>query len=354
MFEHLIVIDPLGLLYGSAGRFLSPENLVGRSGRSFPPSAATLSGIFAAHFGDKDVRSLQVAGPFWGRTKEVTGPDQTFYVPTPMNHLVKDGQIDETLYWYSDPQLDTNGSWQKKASGDVVGKYEKEPTWVSIDAWHHPTAVEKGPWEFIPHLHPRLDHNQRRVVVSNTQEDDRAQGSLFLENGVQLDPDACLVYLSNIELPNGWYRFGGEGHMVSVSSHPLSTDHAQLLNQPVGDTFALLVPAVWGSNRFSQRLPQAWNKNVETVLTKRPNPFRYRLGGTKGQTKRLSRGRYAVPAGSVYILKQPIDKPWHLWPDEWFPKEGPYLNRWGCGLALPVNVRADNKSNSEVSGAIAS
>jgi hypothetical protein len=28
--------------------------------------------------------------------------------------------------------------------------------------------------------------------------------------------------------------------------------------------------------------------------------------------------------------------PWHEWKDELFPKEGPYLNRWGCGLALPL------------------
>jgi hypothetical protein len=36
MFQHLIALEPLGLLYGSAGRFLSPDNLVGRSGTQFP------------------------------------------------------------------------------------------------------------------------------------------------------------------------------------------------------------------------------------------------------------------------------------------------------------------------------
>jgi hypothetical protein len=58
-FTHLIIIEPLGLLYGSAGRFLSPENLVGRSGTNFPPSAATLSGLFAASKGKgADIRDL--------------------------------------------------------------------------------------------------------------------------------------------------------------------------------------------------------------------------------------------------------------------------------------------------------
>jgi CRISPR-associated protein Cmr3 len=44
-FTHLLQITPLGLLYGSAGGFLSPENLVGRSGNKFPPSSATVSGL---------------------------------------------------------------------------------------------------------------------------------------------------------------------------------------------------------------------------------------------------------------------------------------------------------------------
>ena len=47
LHDHLLQITPLGLLYGSAGGFLSPENLVGRSGNKFPPSSATVSGLYA-------------------------------------------------------------------------------------------------------------------------------------------------------------------------------------------------------------------------------------------------------------------------------------------------------------------
>ena len=36
-FQYLIKISPLGFMYGSAGGFLSPENLVGRAGAKFPP-----------------------------------------------------------------------------------------------------------------------------------------------------------------------------------------------------------------------------------------------------------------------------------------------------------------------------
>jgi CRISPR-associated protein Cmr3 len=74
---------------------------------------------------------------------------------------------------------------------------------------------------------------------------------------------------------------------------------------------------------------------VEALFTDRPIPFRYRLGG-KGDTKLLSRGRYAVPAGTVYVLEEAINQSWQDWDDNWFPKEGPSLKRWGCGLALPL------------------
>ena len=55
MFKYLIRVHPLGMLYGSAGAFLSPENLVGRSGAKFPPEASTLAGLFfSENFGDKE------------------------------------------------------------------------------------------------------------------------------------------------------------------------------------------------------------------------------------------------------------------------------------------------------------
>ncbi|MGL4503461.1 MAG: CRISPR-associated protein, partial [Planktothrix sp.] len=71
MFKYQILIRPLGAMYGSAGGFLSPENLVGRSGAKFPPDAATLAGLFfSAHYHNPKVKTelkenLYVAGPFW-------------------------------------------------------------------------------------------------------------------------------------------------------------------------------------------------------------------------------------------------------------------------------------------------
>lgn len=380
-YRYLIAIEPLGFLYGSAGRFLSPENLVGRSGTSFPPSAATLSGLFAAFYqGDESqLKNLQLAGPFWAKQEE----PQNFYVPTPLNCLVKkDGKtrkIESQMSWCeceaNDGNLETGeprGRWLVRDAkthfwrSPPVGKFESD-TWINIKHWQPGNwtgkEVRKAPWEFLPHLHPRLEEEQRRVRI----EKERELGSLFLENAVQLDPDCCLVYLSNRPIEPNWYRFGGEGHLVSVQCLDLNRHTQDLLARDIQRSFALIVPAVWGSNRLSYREPMvrnghawipAWRQDPEKpnptdpcqskvggLLTQRPTPFRYRLGhpetpeGEKfkdAKTKRLSRGRYAMPAGSVYVLKSPLNQSWIKWPLEWFPKEGVSYKRWGCGLALPL------------------
>ncbi|WP_238546837.1 MULTISPECIES: type III-B CRISPR module-associated protein Cmr3 [unclassified Synechocystis] len=334
-FSYLIQVTPLGLLYGSAGRFLSPENLVGRSGNHFPPSSATLSGLYAqqqtAETKEKFTH-LQIAGPFWAKERE----PQNFFVPTPLNYLVPKEKSEiayklspefpttenETIQWLpQDPA-------KRKAYQEKPDKFSARH-WLAIKDWNKAEKVHSSPWKFLPHLHPRLAEDQRRV------EQDGDQGSLFLENSVQLGPDVCLIYLTNHPLEDGWYRFGGEGHMVDIRSLELDGKTQELLNEPVGEKFALITSAVWGSNRFSERFPEQWS--VKALLTDRASPFRYRLGGT-GKTKRLSRGRHTVPAGTVYVLEEPIDQPWHDWSEEWFPKEGYSFNRWGCGLALPIAV----------------
>jgi len=337
-FTHVIIIEPLGLLYGSSGRFLSPENLVGRSGSSFPPSTATLSGLFAASKQDADIRDLMLAGPFWGKVDEINPNEQNFYVPTPYNYLVKDGKIVDKLSWKIEKK-----EWLNQADERPTDKYESN-TWLAINDWGQPKKIKNNPWKFLAHLHPRLEIEERHVIRNNEQ-----QGSLFLENSVQMKPGTCLVYLSNTKLDPGWYRFGGEGHMVDVQCQSICSTLDNFLKKPVENSFALITPAVWGSNRLSRRVPiclqTAKNQDeeinegtvwkLEALFTERPIPFRYRLGG-KGETKLLSRGRYAVPAGSVYVLKEVINKSWQEWDDNWFPKEGPSLKRWGCGLALPL------------------
>ena len=361
-FQYLIVIEPLGLLYGSAGRFLSPENLVGRSGTSFPPSAATLSGLFAAHANasipnkeerKKYLEPLQFAGPFWSKW----GNPQNFLVPTPFNCLVKmepddrcpdlptikSGRVKHILSWHPNEQ-----KWLDQFHDSPTGKFPKS-SWIHIDDWNGLCSPDRlppvygDPWKFLPHLHPRLKADERRVI--DTQESDR--GSLFLENGVQLDPDTCLVYLANQEIPDGCYRFGGEGHLVDVCCQKMRADLRTLLSLPLGRSFATITPAVWGSNRRSARAPEcdddgnlSWDGNaIEALLTQRPSVFRYRLGDSNdprpGAPKRLSRGRYAVPPGTVYVLKEPLEC-WHNWPDNWFPEEGISYKRFGCGLSLPM------------------
>lgn len=360
-FEYLILVEPLGFLYGSAGRFLSPENLVGRSGTSFPPSAATVSGIFATAYFDGNIENknfkieedLYLAGPFWGKTEEVKSK-QNFYVPTPLIYLVKNGQIQHKLSW----NLEKKG-WFDEEGDEPSDKFEGG-TWLAIEDWEKPTKVEKSPWKPSAHLHPRLEEDERRVVrkkETNNGEDN--QGSLFLENAMQMPGDSCLVYLSTEKLEPGWYRFGGEGHLVDIICIELNEKHKELFAKSIHNRFALITPALWGSNRISYREPICLNKKnkekykqedpdsknqfvwkTETIYTGRAMPFRYRLGKRENAAPNdptlLSRGRYAVPGGTVYVLEDFLDKPWQDWDESWFPREGPSLKRWGCGLALPL------------------
>ena len=373
MLKYLIIIKPLGMLYGSAGPFLSPENLVGRSGNRFPPSTATVAGLYGAKYWQTkgNLDDLFIVGPFWANIDKPAA----FYVPTPLNFRVQRNlendsyEIVERWYW-NEAQ-----GWHL-ASGNKEKK-SLNNSWVSIDHWHQlqaPEITATSPipvipstkiWEYHPHLHPRLEDEERHVVRPKEDNDLPAQqGSLFLENAVQVNPDCCLVYLSSRELEPGCYRFGGEGHLVDIECHEIPADSsiANLIQQPMGNCFSILTPAVWGTQRLSYRFPTPGGKeppqsplyplldriqsdesnntesfwSISALMTERPIPFRFRLGGT-GKTKRLSRGRYAVPAGTVYQVDTEIPA-WTQWQKEWFPHEGYSYQHWGCGFALPLTL----------------
>lgn len=358
MFQHLITIQPLGLMYGSAGAFLSPENLVGRSGTKFPPDAATLSGLlfsankeqkFASH--QELTEKLRVAGPFWA----FVDAEEDFYVPLPRHKVIGKDDYDEWIV--------KNYKWCLKSEGEDSNqekekkKEESEYRWLRIDYWdatvetvysdrtEERPSVAENPWKMSPFLHPQLKKNERHVL---------SEKGLFLENAVQMKEDTCLVYLSNYPLEDGWYQFGGEGHMVEVKSTPLRDDShlLTLLKHSIQKSFALITPGVWGSNQLSYRYPKhskeqvfAENNNKIMMLTDKAVPYRHRIGyGDKLEKQqefrkrdpgRLSRGRYAVPSGSVYVLRDPLNMSWWNFPKDWFPEKG-LLQKLGCGLCLPI------------------
>jgi CRISPR-associated protein Cmr3 len=206
MFKFLTIVRPLGLLYGSAGAFLSPENLVGRSGAKFPPDAATLSGLFLSTNREKAFAdhqelkmNLTIAGAFWARDKDLRDGNQDFYVPIPRSLIIDEYKADK---W----EL-VDGKWHRpKKQEDINAIYN----WQTISSWGkridliRKNGVSEVPWKFVPMLHPTLDLDQRCVRASR---DDDDRGSLFLENAVQMREDSCLVYLSTHNIPDGWYRF---------------------------------------------------------------------------------------------------------------------------------------------------
>jgi CRISPR-associated protein Cmr3 len=110
-FKYLVIVSPLGFLYGSAGAFLSPENLVGRSGAKFPPDAGTLAGLFFSEnkqqsFAPQDKlrNELFVAGPFWACQKD----RKNFYVPMPRHRIIENDLRDDE--WQLNPQR----KWERK------------------------------------------------------------------------------------------------------------------------------------------------------------------------------------------------------------------------------------------------
>jgi CRISPR-associated protein Cmr3 len=330
MFKYLISIHPLGLMYGCSGAFLAPENLVGRSGRKFPPEAATLSGLIFGINKEQQLYSqielrdnLVVGGPFWAESNN----KQDFYVPIPWHKIIGKKDVDE---WFLE-----NGQWQRKIT-DIEPEYQ----WQRISTWDYPTSSIKStlknsrkpvafsPWQYSPFLHPDIQTQQRCVKIQN---------GLFLENAVQLPDNICLIYLSTYPINPGWYRFGGENHIVEIECEDLGERALKLFNKPIDRAFAFIAPGVWGSTRFSHRFPQHQDfPESKFILTDKPINYRYRA------KKQLGRGRYAVPAGSVFVLDKPLEKSWWEWDKKWFPDEGISLKNMGCGLCLPVEISNKN------------
>lgn len=339
MFRYLITIKPLGMMYGSSGGFLSAENLVGSSRAKFPPEAAALSGLILSankvkyenvseaeqkQKNDDLTENLCVAGPFWAKCDDPS----YFYLPMPWTKIISDEGFNEWIL--------QNDRWKLK--DETEGKKDLQPDypWLCVGGWNQPADLiqenewaAKTPWKFTPVLHPSMKDDERHV---------RDKDGLFLEYAVQVPDDICLVYLSTKSIENGWYRFGGENHVVEVECIDLSEYDflLDLFQQKIDKYFALITPGVWGSNRYSYRYPQHPDfPKPAAMLTDKPVPYRYRAG------KQLGRGRYAVLPGSVYVLNESLGKSWWDWSEDWFPKEGFHLKKVGCGLCLPLEIESE-------------
>lgn len=344
-FQVLITLEPLGLLYGSSGRLLSAETLTGRAAEHFPPDAPALAGLLASQLSRSEVRDLFSAGPFWQQADgELMLPAPLVLIPEeggPTGRCSRqqrgwqEGTEDQPAGWWSpDPKVHP-----PKTSGDA---------WICLSDWPHPAInrsaasaipLHGNPWQAVPHLHPKLLDEQR----VSAQKD-----ALFLEYGIALEPGVRLAYLSSHPIPEGVVRFGGEGHLAELRCHPLPALLQDLLRQPLTAPFALITPGLWGGPKLSIREPIdttqprghfPWHRDgvAPAILTERPRPWRHRLGAGSVGKRRLSRGRWAVPAGSCYRVAGDPLPPWPDWPEPWFPKEGFSFKQFGTALALPLH-----------------
>lgn len=356
LFHHLILLEPLGLLYGASGRLLSPAALTGRASEHFPPDSPALAGLLNSVLDPKEGRSsdgyslLNTAGPFW------LDPEDGLMLPAPFTLLQEQEEgglrfSRRRLVWTQGEGTFIPDGWQPADQNEPP---RKAPSggWVALSDWgevgqEKKITIHNNPWRDVSHLHPRLKDDERVSA---------GDGALFLEYGIALDDGVCLAYLSSHTVPDGVYRFGGEGHLVQLRSQEIPPALQLLLRCKLTAPFALITPGLWGGPKLSRREPIIskvpggafpWHRNGQPpgILTEKARPWRHRLGAGSGRPgpegregkRRLSRGRWAMPAGSCYQLAGDPLEPWSHWSEDWFPKEGFSFKHLGTALALPLH-----------------
>jgi CRISPR-associated protein Cmr3 len=380
-FHHLLLLEPLGLLYGSSGRLLSPETLTGRAAEHFPPDSPTIAGLIASQLErpqgmkkeDTPLWNLHTAGPFCFDSNA-----NDLWLPAPFTLIQEDDRASQTGddgmskgHQQSNPipellpqtHCKRHLTWQRAkdgagsegwhpADGKRLPRKCSNGGWIRLCDWPHaanPARLQNGlpiyanPWQAVPHLHPRLRDDERVSAVDD---------ALFLEYGISLRTGFCLAYLSSHPIAEGRYRFGGEGHLVELRCKKLPDLLNDLLQQQLSGPFALITPGLWGGPRLSRREPldtshqpatQPWHRQgiPPAILTERPRPWRHQLGSPGAlavhqQRPRLSRGRWAVPPGTCYRVEGGLP-PWVAWQESWFPREGFSFKQFGTALALPLH-----------------
>lgn len=349
-FQHLILLEPLGLLYGSSGRLLTPEALTGRANEHFPPDSPALAGVLASRLDRAQIWDLHTAGPFW------LHPDEGLMVPAPLTLLQEISSSGERfsqrrLAWVVGDGDHSPSGW-RPTDQDKPPRKAPSGGWIALRDWDlvgqpgKRIAIHDNPWSAVPHLHPRLKDDERISA---------GDGALFMEYGIAMKPGVALAYISSHAIAEGIYRFGGEGHLVQLRHEPIPPLLETLLSRPLTAPFALITPGVWGGPKLSLREPLdttvpngrfPWHRSGQApgILTDKPRPWRHRLGAGSSQpdgssgNRRLSRGRWAVPAGSCYQLSGDPLEPWVGWHESWFPKEGFSFKQLGTALALPLHT----------------
>jgi CRISPR-associated protein Cmr3 len=131
-FQHLILLEPLGLLYGSSGRLLSPEALTGRASEHFPPDSPALSGLLASRLDRGQVWDLHTAGPFW------LDPIEGLMVPAPFTLLQErdgDGRCSKRRLVWSEGDSELSPSGWRPSDRQEPPRKAPSGGWISLKDW---------------------------------------------------------------------------------------------------------------------------------------------------------------------------------------------------------------------------
>jgi CRISPR-associated protein Cmr3 len=275
------------------------------------PAPTTLAGATGAAFG---AEPTEMCGPVLA-LKLGSGWEPYFSVP---RDLAREANVDEPYVYRLAPEpsgeastdLDAR-SWLLPPEG--IGPTKDLTGWLPADqlagylAGTLPAAMGTPQWELnlADPLHPEL-----RVGLAREADHSAKEGYLY--QATHLRPERDWAFAVGCVFPAGWDRqatgpipFGGRGRLADVETANGIELPAPLSSFPGGRVLVYLAtPAIWPSESTGPggwRIPVPEGAELVAAATGEPEPVATTTPGPRWKDNRVL--RWAVPAGSVYLLQ---------------------------------------------------
>lgn len=271
------------------------------------PAPATLAGAIGAAFG---IEPAEVRGPVLAVR---LGGEWECYFPVPLD-LACQADVDEPDVYRLTPEPAGAASTDLIAGGqswllapENIGPTKDITGWLPAHRFAEYLdgtlpAVDGTPQADLGLANPL--HPEPRVGLA--REPDRSVKSGFLYQATHLRPEPDWAFIAGCVLPTGWDRqavgpvpFGGRGRLAdveTVSGVALPTAPSSF---PGGRVLVYLAsPAIWPDG---WRLPVPDGARLVAAVTGELQPVATTTPGHRWKADRVL--RWAVPAGSVYLLE---------------------------------------------------